>query len=99
MRKSVRVAAGDKRTCAVLVGGSVKCWGGQDVGQLGLTGSPLLSRGNTPGTMGDALPAVNLGAGRTAVAIAVSPEEKPGLLCIALFFPLQGGGSCRPASE
>ncbi|MDB4989969.1 MAG: uncharacterized protein JWN04_5147 [Myxococcaceae bacterium] len=80
VRKSVHVAAGDKRTCAVLAGGSVKCWGGQDVGQLGLEGSPLASHGNTPGTMGDALPSVKLGAGRTGVAIAVGSDVTCSLL-------------------
>lgn len=30
-----QIEAGDRHTCAVLVDGSVQCWGGNDVGQLG----------------------------------------------------------------
>jgi alpha-tubulin suppressor-like RCC1 family protein len=55
-------------TCALLGDGSVKCWGWNLHGQLGL--GDTANRGDGPGEMGDALPAVDLGTGRTAVAIA-----------------------------
>jgi hypothetical protein len=54
--------------CAILDDGAVKCWGENGIGELGLGSSE--TRGTHPGEMGDALPAVKLGAGRSAIAIA-----------------------------
>jgi alpha-tubulin suppressor-like RCC1 family protein len=62
------LAAGDVHVCAILDDGSVKCWGGNAYGQLGLGDTE--DRGDQPGEMGDNLPAVELGAGRTASYIA-----------------------------
>jgi E3 ubiquitin-protein ligase HERC3 len=58
-RTAIAIAAADNYTCAVLDNGSVKCWGWTWLGEFG----------NQPGEMGDALPALTLGTGRTAVAI------------------------------
>lgn len=62
--------AASGHTCAVLSHGAVKCWGRNEWGQLGL-GDPF-DRGANPGDMGDSLPAVDLGSGQGAVALAVS---------------------------
>ncbi|GIL89659.1 hypothetical protein Vretimale_16631 [Volvox reticuliferus] len=63
------VAAGCFHTCALLApGGIVKCWGLNDHGQLGL--GDKRDRGGMTGDMGDALPAVDLGSGLRATAIA-----------------------------
>ena len=62
------VAPGGFHTCALLESGSVKCWGQNTHGQLGL--GDTANRGDGAGEMGTSLPAVDLGAGRTAVAIA-----------------------------
>lgn len=67
-KTAVAIAVGYAHTCALLDGGSVKCWGHNDSGQLGLGNT--YRRGDNPDEMGDNLPAVNLGAGKTAVAIA-----------------------------
>lgn len=67
-RTAVSVSVGSEHACAVLDNGSVKCWGSNGWGQLGI--GDETSRGKLSGQMGDALPAVNLGAGRTATAIA-----------------------------
>ena len=68
-RTAVALQGGSNHTCAVLDDGAVKCWGDNASGQLGL--GDTLKRGAAPGQMGDALPAVALGAGRTAAALAV----------------------------
>ncbi|PNW87916.1 hypothetical protein CHLRE_01g006900v5 [Chlamydomonas reinhardtii] len=78
----VLVAAGGQHTCAILVAAStgaaggggtpqrlVKCWGSNSEGQLGL--GDTNNRGDNPGEMGDALPAVDLGRGYTPVDLGL----------------------------
>jgi Regulator of chromosome condensation (RCC1) repeat len=71
-RHATAVAAGHYATCALLDDGSVKCWG---EGMTGLPASSIPSslnfRGDEPGEMGDALPAIDLGVGHTATRITV----------------------------
>ena len=62
------IAAGLGFTCALLECGTVKCWGDNGYASLGAGDSE--NRGDGPGEMGDALPAVNLGSGRTAKLLA-----------------------------
>jgi alpha-tubulin suppressor-like RCC1 family protein len=69
-RTAVAIAAGWDHSCAVLDDGTVKCWGANDDGQLGL--GDTADRGDGPGEMGDGLPVVALGTGRTAVAITAN---------------------------
>jgi alpha-tubulin suppressor-like RCC1 family protein len=72
------ISAGTAHTCAVLANSSVKCWGYNSSGQLGL--GDVESRGDTPGEMGSALPAVALGTGRTAVMVTAGVEHVCALL-------------------
>jgi alpha-tubulin suppressor-like RCC1 family protein len=58
----IALGAGANHTCAVLAGGSVKCWGANGSGQLGV--GDERDRGALPGQMGTALPAVLLRNGR-----------------------------------
>lgn len=68
-----QMAMGRSHTCALLLSGQVKCWGLGYVGQLGLGDN--VTRGDEPGEMGDKLPYVNLGTGRTATLIAAGNQH------------------------
>ena len=56
----VELVAGDQFGCVRRDDDSVKCWGRNNWGQLGL--GDIMVRGNSAGTMGDNLPEVDLGA-------------------------------------
>ncbi|MEK6704521.1 MAG: hypothetical protein AABZ06_01910 [Bdellovibrionota bacterium] len=77
-RTATAIAAGDKHTCALLDDGSVKCWGYNVLGALGL--GDTSDRGDGAGEMGDNLSAVSLGSGRTATAIAAGDFHTCALL-------------------
>ncbi len=72
-RTAISISANFHHTCAILDNSSVKCWGSNDFGQLGLEYSAR--RGDSTGEMGDALPAVNLGSGRTALSISTGSHS------------------------
>lgn len=59
-RYALRIALGKAHSCALLDDGTVKCWGANASGELGL--GDLQDRGSGPGQLGDALPAVALGS-------------------------------------
>ena len=77
-RTATQITAGRDHTCALLDDGTVKCWGYNDFGQLGLGNRAY--RGDGLGEMGDALPAVNLGTGRTATRISTGADHTCALL-------------------
>jgi len=68
-RTATAVTAGDSHTCALLDNATIKCWGSGPAGQLGQDSTATL--GDGAGEMA-ALPAVNLGAGRTATAVTAA---------------------------
>ena len=72
-KTATAIAAGAIHTCALLNDGSVKCWGSNFHGQLGL--GDTSDRGDEPNEMGDSLPAVNLGSGKTATAITAGYQH------------------------
>ncbi len=74
----VALAAADHHTCALFEDGGVKCWGGAEHGLLG--SGDVNNRGDEPGEMGAALPWVDLGSERHAVAIAAGGGHSCALL-------------------
>jgi alpha-tubulin suppressor-like RCC1 family protein len=62
------LSIGIDHTCAVLADASVKCWGPNESGELGV--GDMQTRGDQPGEMGTALPAVDLGTGARATQVA-----------------------------
>jgi len=68
----VIVAGNQADSSCAIIAGNLKCWGNNDVGQLG-QGS-IVAEGSAPGQMGDALPFVDLGGG-TVVSAALGGEH------------------------
>jgi len=67
-RTATAIDAGYYHSCALLDNASVKCWGNNGHGRLGIDTNEEM--GNETGEMGDNLPSIDLGTGRTATAIA-----------------------------
>ena len=80
---AIAITAGFYHTCAILVGGGVKCWGRGDYGQLGYDSTD--NKGDTAGEMAG-LGTVNLGA--SAIALAAGED----FTCAILAFIIPGGG-------
>ena len=76
-RTATAISAGGAHTCVLLDNATVKCWGQGAAGQLGQDSTTNL--GDAAGEMA-ALPAVNLGSGRTAIAITVGATHTCALL-------------------
>jgi alpha-tubulin suppressor-like RCC1 family protein len=77
-RTAKTVSASVANTCVILDNDAVKCWGGNLVGELGL--GDTLRRGDLASGMGDSLPTVNLGAGRSVKAINSGKDHHCALL-------------------
>ena len=75
-RIALQIAAGSLHTCALLDNGTVKCWGNNDYGQLGL--GDRTARGSGSGDMGTGLAAVDLGA--SAIEISSGFQHSCALL-------------------
>ncbi len=75
-RTAVAIAAGSAHTCAILDTGQVRCWGYGGLGQLGYGNTENIGDGETPGSVGP----VDLGAGRTAVAISAGQSHTCAIL-------------------
>lgn len=70
MPASAQVISSGPASCAILSDGSLKCWGFNTDGGLGLGDTE--HRGDNTAEMRDNLPAVDLGTGRTATAVRSS---------------------------
>ena len=67
-RTAVAVSGLSSGACAILDTGAVKCWGSNAHGMLGV--GDTTARGATAASLGDSLPPVDLGTGRTARQLA-----------------------------
>lgn len=78
--RTVKQITGEAGThqCAILDNNSLKCWGLNIYGQLGL--GDTVNRGDFPGQMGDNLPPVNLGTGLYAVKVATGNNSSCAIL-------------------
>jgi len=77
-RTALQIETGGNHSCAILDDGDLKCWGYNSSGQLGL--SDQATRGDAPNEMGNRLPFVELGTGRTAKQIALGFDYTCALL-------------------
>ncbi len=75
-RTGVAISAGGAHTCAILDTGQVRCWGEGGFGRLGYGGTDTIGDNETPGSVGP----VDLGAGRTAVAISAGSAHTCAIL-------------------
>ena len=66
--RALAISTGMQHTCALLDDHRIKCWGENSYGELGL--GDTRSRGAAASEMGNALPFVDLGTGRTAIAVS-----------------------------
>ena len=81
-RTATAISAGGYHSCAILDNESIKCWGKNISGQLGLGHNDNIGRDEVdPGRgcdenlMGDCLPSVDLGTGRTARGIVAGENH------------------------
>ncbi|MBI2625923.1 hypothetical protein HYW68_02665, partial [Candidatus Parcubacteria bacterium] len=75
---AVKISAGYFHVCATLNNSKAKCWGYNAYGQLGIGHN--VSVGTSPLTMGDFLPYVELGTGKTALDIKAGGTDTCALL-------------------
>jgi alpha-tubulin suppressor-like RCC1 family protein len=73
-----QVYGGGLHTAVLFNDGTVKCWGYNNEGQLGY--GNIEDLGDEAGEMGNNLPVVDLGIGRTAVQIAAGGNHTVALL-------------------
>lgn len=75
---ATKIVAGSNHSCALLADGTVKCWGRNNYGQLGL--GDTTNRGRAAGDLGDSLSAINLGAGQAVIDIAAGGDNTCAIL-------------------
>ena len=77
-RTATAIAGGGQHYCAILDNASIKCWGYNNEGQLGIGSTDSL--GDGANEMGDNLSSIDLGTGRTATAIAAGGSHSCAIL-------------------
>ena len=76
--RALAISTGTAHACALLDNHRIKCWGDNSYGVLG-TGDTR-ARGAAASEMGNALPFVDLGTGRTALAVAAGRNHTCAIL-------------------
>ena len=94
---AVAVSAGGEHTCVLLTNSSVKCFGNGMDGRLGYGNQNSIGDGS--GEMGDALATVNLGTGRSVLAVSAGGAHTCAMLDNAEVKCWGNGGSGRRGSE
>jgi alpha-tubulin suppressor-like RCC1 family protein len=72
------LSAGDSHACVILSDDALKCWGRNTYGQLGIGDN--LNRGDAKNEMGNNLPKVNLGVGKTAKFVSAGTDHTCAIL-------------------
>ena len=72
-RTANKISCGRYHACALLDNDQLKCWGRNNVGQLG-QGSTA-DTGNSPGEMGDNLPPIKLGTNKSVLDMTTGEEH------------------------
>jgi hypothetical protein len=93
---AVAISAGGAHTCVLLNTSAVKCFGNGTDGRLGYGNQNNL--GDGPSEMGDALATVNLGTGRTVLAVSAGLAHTCAMLDDATVKCWGNGGSGRRGS-
>ena len=75
-RTATAITGGVRHTCALLDGGAVRCWGDATAGQLGYGNTTRVGDDEAPGSVDP----VDLGAGRSAIAISAGDYHSCALL-------------------
>jgi len=70
-RTAIKIASGRHHNCAILDNKKLKCWGYNGFGDLGLESINTFGAG----PMGDSLPYVNVGTGRTVIDLAIGQDH------------------------
>ncbi len=89
-----QICTGLHFACARSGLGSVKCWGSNRWGKLGVGLAANDKVGNWPGDMGDSLQAVALGTGRNATMLRVGSSSVGWGGCIVGMEEVGGGRCC-----
>ena len=94
---AMAVSAGQAHTCVVFTSTELKCFGNGGSGRLGVGNQNNF--GDLPDQLGTALPAINLGTGRTALAVSAGAEHTCALLDNAALKCWGSGDSGRRGSS
>jgi alpha-tubulin suppressor-like RCC1 family protein len=93
---AVAISAGGAHTCVLLNTSALKCFGNGADGKLGIGSQADI--GDGPGEMGDALATVNLGTGRTVLAVSAGLAHTCAMLDNSTVKCWGNGGSGRRGS-